>query len=231
MNVVSLVGTIDAQVEKKVGSNLDVMLFCACTATGVTPEQVQGKSRKRPIPWARHIYSRLAREYTDKRLVDIGRKINRHHATVIAGTNKAYDLLTDRDFSKHWEAAQGLYLGNIRIEDVKRMVSKGETRLSLVDSERRMTKVSQMVASYFFVPYETLLTDFRRKDCLIPRRVLAWLASHYVVDRGVIASKMNTSRNGISGLIKTLGVNRRFDNSLDFDCKYLFDKLAEIYEA
>ena len=65
------------------------VLMDVCRRTGITPEQVMSKTRKREIVDARQIYFRRCRELTKASLSEIGSVVYRDHATVLHGEKEA----------------------------------------------------------------------------------------------------------------------------------------------
>lgn len=65
--------------------DLDKIISFICQAYGFGFDELRSKSRKRDRVIARNTAFYLARKHTDLSLVDIGRRFNRKHSTVIKG--------------------------------------------------------------------------------------------------------------------------------------------------
>jgi len=70
---------------------------------GATPEDIKGKRRTKPIADARAVCFFLLRK-TGMTVENVGKKLNRHHTTVVLGTKKVESLLSfDKAFIKQVE--------------------------------------------------------------------------------------------------------------------------------
>lgn len=98
--------------------NRDYLIGVILTETaknfGVTPEEIAGKSRKHPLPDARHVYFYIARTYFKNMSTSfLANIINRDHSTAIHGTKKVAGYLqTDKLLAKRIDDI----LGNIKIK-------------------------------------------------------------------------------------------------------------------
>lgn len=64
------------------------ILQVVCDYYGVESKYILGTSRKKVYSRARHLYCYISREFTNESLVEIGKYINRDHATVSHSENK-----------------------------------------------------------------------------------------------------------------------------------------------
>ena len=64
-------------------ANVDRIINKACELWGVSYEDVVGKRREVPLPFARAMIAKTIRETHDISLIEIGRIINRNHSTII----------------------------------------------------------------------------------------------------------------------------------------------------
>ena len=100
----------------KVG--LDRIFMIVSEYLGIAPDDMSGKTRKREVADARHIFCYLAsKAYGRYTLKQIGRKINRDHASVLHAKKKIVELM---DFNKELkEAVDGIIqmLGRFSSED------------------------------------------------------------------------------------------------------------------
>jgi len=90
----------------------DIKRLCA-KEFGVTVEQIEGKSRKKPIVLARHVAMYLVRDLTEWSLPLIGRAFgNRDHTTVLAAVVRVPErCLVDRELI---DRIQRIELGLLR---------------------------------------------------------------------------------------------------------------------
>ena len=81
--------------DAKKSTTLTRILHVTCKALKITPEQVKSSTRKAEVVFARHVYCYLAStggyHYT---LVNIGKEINRDHASVLHAKRKLSDDVT-----------------------------------------------------------------------------------------------------------------------------------------
>ena len=78
---------------------VDKALEYTAEATGVSVQEMQGRSRKQKVVRARFIYEYILIETTPIALRDIGGSINRDHTTVLNGYDRIKDLfISDKDF-------------------------------------------------------------------------------------------------------------------------------------
>lgn len=69
-----------------------------CESTGLTAEELRGKSRSKAVASARMLAMYLARRYTDAAYAEIGSHFgNRQHSTVISAAKRAEQLLSSGD--------------------------------------------------------------------------------------------------------------------------------------
>ncbi|MFO8048678.1 MAG: chromosomal replication initiator protein DnaA [Desulfosudaceae bacterium] len=66
---------------------LDAIKKLACAEYGIPVRDIESRSRRQPVAWARQVAVFLSRRYTDHSLKAIGRCYNRYHATVIHSVN------------------------------------------------------------------------------------------------------------------------------------------------
>ena len=59
-----------------------------CKYYGISPEDIESKSRKQTIVRPRQMAMYLSRKYTDQPLAAIGKNFNRYHATVLHSINE-----------------------------------------------------------------------------------------------------------------------------------------------
>lgn len=71
---------------------LDNILFEISEKLGIPASVIADSTREREVVEARHVYCRRARESTDASLAQIGRKINRDHASVLYGIRQAKEI-------------------------------------------------------------------------------------------------------------------------------------------
>lgn len=64
-------------------ANVDRIINKACELWGVSRDDVLGRSRKTPLPFARTMIAKTIQETHDISLVEIGRILNRHHSSII----------------------------------------------------------------------------------------------------------------------------------------------------
>lgn len=81
------------------GLTLDLNAILKKTASvfGVTVEQMQSRTQKHEIAFARHAYSYFARKLTGKPLATIGYQTVKHHATVMSSIKRAANLSATKD--------------------------------------------------------------------------------------------------------------------------------------
>lgn len=78
---------------------IDKALEYTTEETGVTLQEMQGKCRIEPFAKARFIYEFALMEATPLTMEEIGRRINRDHATVWSGYNRAKEIfVVDKEF-------------------------------------------------------------------------------------------------------------------------------------
>jgi chromosomal replication initiator protein len=65
--------------------SLDAIISFVCQAYGISFDDLRSRSRKRDRVIARNTVFYLARKHTELSLVEIGRRLNRKHSTVIKG--------------------------------------------------------------------------------------------------------------------------------------------------
>lgn len=78
--------------------DLDRVLNAVAEVTKITVDQIKSKDRTLDTKIARFIYCYLAREMDLDTVVRIGKKVYRHHATIIHGHNTVKNWLT---YDKH----------------------------------------------------------------------------------------------------------------------------------
>lgn len=78
--------------ESIIPPSLKSILSDVSSKTGISIDALKSKSRFRQIVDARCIYFRRAKEITKLSYASIGFEVNRDHATVIFGLNKAYTI-------------------------------------------------------------------------------------------------------------------------------------------
>jgi len=71
---------------------LDHILFDISDKLGIPVNLISEPTRERDVVDARHVYCRRARESTDASLAQIGKKINRDHASVLHGIRQATEI-------------------------------------------------------------------------------------------------------------------------------------------
>lgn len=71
-----------------------------CKYFEVTPEMLKGKNRQQNTKLARQFYFYLCRKYTKHSLTKIGKKLERHHATVLHSINQIEHYITYYDEEK-----------------------------------------------------------------------------------------------------------------------------------
>jgi hypothetical protein len=91
-----IIGKIELRYRRITESKIDqkhlnpsLVLLDVCNKTGLTPEALKGKTRKREVVDARHVYFRRCREVTKASLSEIGSVVYRDHSTVLHGINEA----------------------------------------------------------------------------------------------------------------------------------------------
>lgn len=93
---------VNMDVIGRAADRVDRILLATCDEFGVSVEQVVNGSRKHPLPDARHTFAYIARKATGARVKDIGRRMNKDHASALHGIKKIADLLTyDREMAAH----------------------------------------------------------------------------------------------------------------------------------
>ncbi len=70
-----------------------IALLC-CLHFDVRPEEFFSKSHTRMSAYARVAFTILMRKYTNKTVVDIGRIVNRTHATLITGASSIQHIIS-----------------------------------------------------------------------------------------------------------------------------------------
>jgi chromosomal replication initiation ATPase DnaA len=105
-------------VVSKIG--LDRILQVVCTHFGVDVEQVKGVGRKAELTEARHYYCFLAsKAYCGYKLVQIGKEVNRDHATVLHAKRKLLNYLdVDLETVNHVKVLMQK-LGRFTSEDIE----------------------------------------------------------------------------------------------------------------
>jgi chromosomal replication initiation ATPase DnaA len=93
-----------AERKKKMQSEFYKNIANACSIaselTGVSVNDVIGRTRKRTVADVRLLVYRWALDYTTMGTVEVGRWFNRDHSTVIIGARRAKDLLeVDKNFA------------------------------------------------------------------------------------------------------------------------------------
>jgi hypothetical protein len=85
---------------------LEEILYHVCHYYGIQPGDLVEKSRPAHINEARQMYFYLARRHTPRSFAEIGKVVNRHHATVIHGYKKllSYQTPMETDRIDHLEA-------------------------------------------------------------------------------------------------------------------------------
>lgn len=69
-------------------SQIDIIKHKVCEYYGVTFEEIAGTTKPGNIVRARHVFCYLAYKLTKQTFAQIGKLINRDHATVLFGKNK-----------------------------------------------------------------------------------------------------------------------------------------------
>ena len=92
-------------------AEVDKIFHAVSEVTGVTKEAIQNKGRTQIVSDARHIFCYMSWKYTDLPLQVIGKKINRHHATVIYSRD-IVSVLKDADmiFKSKLDEATEIYM-------------------------------------------------------------------------------------------------------------------------
>tara|TARA_R110000803_G_scaffold33138_1_gene72683 strand:- start:585 stop:968 length:384 start_codon:yes stop_codon:yes gene_type:complete len=78
---------------------LERLLYNCFKHCSVTLKELRSKNRSTELVACRHAVIYLLSEKNILSLVDIGKKLNRHHASVIHGKNKVIDFLSQEDES------------------------------------------------------------------------------------------------------------------------------------
>lgn len=76
---------------------LDSLLNHCCTKTGVTPEELRSKTKKRAVTAVRGLFCYLACKLTTSTLASIGEKLNQPHDMVIYYRNTVQGYVESRD--------------------------------------------------------------------------------------------------------------------------------------
>lgn len=71
-----------------IGTNIYEILQIVSDYYQIEPKYLQSKKRFKLVTKARHVYCYICREFTDTSTTEIGRLINRDHATILHGSNK-----------------------------------------------------------------------------------------------------------------------------------------------
>ena len=98
-----------------------------CKEMGVTRKMLRGNYRKYPIPQARFIFFKIARDMKMfKGLKEIGAHFNRDHSTVIHACRKVKDFkLYDKVFSKYYNNIEA-EIELIKINNIKTFIDETE---------------------------------------------------------------------------------------------------------
>ena len=76
-----------------VGASLQRALDACSTAFGVSRDEIVSRRRERQVCFARHAYCYLAHTIGGGSLVQVGKRVNRNHATVSHSIRASQDLL------------------------------------------------------------------------------------------------------------------------------------------
>ncbi len=75
-------------------TSMEAVLLLVCERFDVSREEITGKTRKREIVDARHVFCYLVNKYISKKTLSVvGAHINRDHASVIHGIKKTNNLM------------------------------------------------------------------------------------------------------------------------------------------
>lgn len=93
-------------------STPDAIIKAVTAYTGISKEELESKSRKQPVVFARFIAMYLIKSRTKLTLKQIGDIFYRDHSTVINAVNTTNDLLeTHKEFRKMYERIEkNLYI-------------------------------------------------------------------------------------------------------------------------
>jgi hypothetical protein len=118
------------------------------------------QSRKRPVVEARMMYSKLMKRYTKASLSEIGRPINKDHATIIHYLNNfSWLKKTDKEFSTKFDILSDMY-------EEYRMVWFNDEKLEDKKKSQLLEKSLEAV-TLEKVKYEDWFKRFERLDSII----------------------------------------------------------------
>lgn len=110
---------------------------------------LSSKSRKRELVYGRAVYFKLCKELTKCSLNDIGRAVNRDHATVIHGLT-LFDDVIDTGYEpflkKVYKATKRKLTGEIAHQALIQDLNIKDVRLAMVTIEKRLQQMEQDMA-------------------------------------------------------------------------------------
>ena len=122
--------------------------------TGI--EDISSKTRTRELVFARHIYIKAAREFTDYPTIMIGAAINRDHSTVVhALSNMEFDFKYDKDLQTKYDQLAIILTNKLNINAVENL-DKQIKRLQ--DQLHALQKRKQTL-----INYESTNTEFENQ--------------------------------------------------------------------
>jgi len=98
-----------------------------CKEMGIIRKMLKGNYRKHPIPQARFIFFKIARDMKMfNNLKEIGAHFNRDHSTVIYACKKVKEFkLYDKEFSKYYNNIEA-EIELIKINNIKTFIDETE---------------------------------------------------------------------------------------------------------
>jgi len=122
--------------------------------TGI--EDISSKTRTRELVFARHIYIKAAREFTDYPTIMIGAAINRDHSTVVhALSNMEFDFKYDKDLQTKYDQLAIILTNKLNInavENLDKQIKRLQNQLHTLQ-KRKQTLIN----------YESTNTEFENQ--------------------------------------------------------------------
>jgi chromosomal replication initiator protein len=98
-----------------------------CKEMGIIRKMLRGNYRKHPIPQARFIFFKIARDMNMfNNITELGAYFNRDHATVVHACKKVDDFIKyDKEFSAYYKNIEA-EIERIKINNIKTFIDETE---------------------------------------------------------------------------------------------------------
>jgi hypothetical protein len=122
--------------------------------TGI--EDISSKTRTRELVFARHIYIKAAREFTDYPTVMIGAAINRDHSTIVhALSNMEFDFKYDKDLQTKYDKLAIILTNKLNINAIENL----DTQINRLQYQLHTLQKRKQT----LINYESTNTEFKNQ--------------------------------------------------------------------